>query len=121
MKGQSVSKPEIFVPYQAGLQYRYNIKFVESVEDEKPSAWEYEYVNVASKDRSILIDAVITAKHSYSAQIGKAAKLDSDESKIEYIAFVASVKAMVDESLASETFSPDGSANYGVINLPTTE
>lgn len=49
--------------------------------------WRYEYVDAPNKERGTLIDALITAKHSYSSQIGKLALDRTSEEWQEYDAF----------------------------------
>lgn len=101
MIGYSSQAPEQIVQHDGGYQFRYNIEQIERNVDEEPvMEWQYDYVNVTTMDRSTLIDALITSKYSYPAQLGKLA-LDRESAEWSaYEAFRESVYTLVDSALA---------------------
>jgi len=107
MIGESDLRPSVFVEHNDGWQFRYNIRLIpaincsEEVIVGKPEHYEYEYVNVARKDRSALIDAIISQRYSFSAQIGKSALPDCAEKQV-YLSFVNTCKSIIDLALSDE-------------------
>jgi len=71
------------------VQVRYNVQQVErTVYGEDPvTEWQFDYINVPSLDRGVLIDALITEKYSYASQIGKLALDRTSEEWLAYDAF----------------------------------
>ena len=102
MVGYSDTFPEMFVQTGNVWQFRYNIQEVEKpseLEGEPQKQYEYDFVEVTAIDRGKLIDALVTARFDYPAQIGKAASTDEAE-RAEYAVFVQSCKNIVDTALA---------------------
>jgi len=62
--------------------------------------WKYEYVNVPDKSRGTLIDALITARYSYAAQLGKLALDRTSQEWLDYDAFRQGCYSTVDAALA---------------------
>lgn len=107
MIGESDLRPSVFVEHNDGWQFRYNIRLIpvtngsEGIVMGKPEHYEYEYVNVARKDRSTLIDAIISKRYSISAQIGKSSLPDCAEKQV-YLTFVDTCKSIIDLALSDE-------------------
>lgn len=99
MKGNSVQSPAEFERSPAGWIFRYNITLVPAVDD-IPEQYEYDFVEVADLDRGVLIDAVITARYSYAAQLGKLALGRTSTEWTEYNGFRQSCYTLVDDALA---------------------
>lgn len=67
-------------------QIRYNVSQQPPNEDGEVF-WEYEYVEVDKLDRSTIIAALINARHTHDAQLGKLALDRSSDEWAEYDAF----------------------------------
>lgn len=90
MRGYSADVPEQVVQIGGGYQFRYNIEEVTRDTDDGPIAeYRYNFVHVPVLDRRVLIDALITSRYSYAAQLGKLT-LDRDSQEwADYQAFRA--------------------------------
>lgn len=99
MKGYSVQLPAEFERSSVGWIFRHNITLVPATDD-MPEQYEYDCVEVAELDRGVLIDALITARYSYAAQLGKLALNRTSTEWTEYNGFRQACYTLVDDALA---------------------
>lgn len=99
MDGYSAVAPEEFVQCDGKWQFRYNITAIAATKD-TPESWQYDFVEIQDLDRSILIDALITAKYSYASQLGKLALSRTSNEWSDYNTFRQACYASVDGALA---------------------
>lgn len=99
MVGYTENNPEEIVRSGGGWEFRYNIREIPATV-EHPVTYQYDYVEVPDVDRSIIIDALITAKYSYSSQIGKLALSRTSSEWIAYNSFRQECYQIVDAALA---------------------
>jgi hypothetical protein len=99
MAGYSAVDPDEFVQCDGKWQFRYNITGIAATKD-SPASWQYDFVEVQDLDRSVLIDALITARYSYASQLGKLALSRTSAEWTEYNAFRQACITSVDGALA---------------------
>lgn len=102
MVGYSKDRPEEIVPCEGGWQFRYNITELAASESQD-SGYSYDYVMVPAVDRATLIDALITEKFSYAAQLGKLALSRTSAEWTAYNTFRQECYTTVDAALSRRT------------------